>query len=740
MRASLRHNAGLTREHISFEKVALPGQARQMTQAAPPGGVEAEMQPDMFAMAWHALTLLLEPTRLAILFLGVLIGLAIGVLPGLSGIVGMAMLIPFTYNLDNYTAFALLLGMAAVITSSDFITAVLFGVPGHVGAAATVIDGHAMARKGEAGRAFGAGFMASLTGGVIGALMLAVSIPILRPVMLAIGSPELLAFTLFGMSMVATLSGRAPLKGLTAAGLGLMIAMVGSRSQSGTLRWTFDWLYLWDGVPLVPATLGIFALPELAELAVLRTRIAGENVPDIRLSSQWQGVRDVVTHWWLVLRCALLGTGLGAIPGIGSAVIDWIAYGYAQRTERNPETFGTGDVRGVIAPESSNNAKEGGHLVPTIAFGVPAGASMAILLGAFLMHGLTPGPEMLTKHLDVTYTIVWSLTLAHVMGAVICLTGSRWLAQVSRIRAEILLPIIVALVFVAAYEGSHDWGDLFSLFTFGVLGWFMKRLGWPRPPLVLGLVIGAIFERYLYLSTELYGAAWLLHMADIKILGHDVHIPVVLIVLACVGWSLYRPLSQIVFGLVHEFSQVRRHKVNLDSHVAFTLVIIAVIVAAIVSAQDWPQAAKIVPLTACAMALVAACMNLVNELFGARQSAAARGYVDGGVHTGGGAGAAGGALTEMPLALVRARATHFFFWLALFIGMIALIGFIPAIALFVLAYMRFGFGEPWRHAAPCALATALLCWLVFDWALAVVWPPSLIGNAFPALRAAIGLI
>src|SRR6202167_1228578 len=477
------------------------------------------MQPDMLASAFHALQLLLEPTRLMFLFLGVLIGLAIGVLPGLSGIVGLAMLIPFTYNMDEYTAFALLLGMAAVITSSDFITAVLFGVPGHVGAAATVIDGHAMARKGEAGRAFGAGFASSLAGGIVGALVLAVSIPILRPIMLALGSRELLAFTLFGMAMVATLSGRAPLKGLTAAGLGLMIAMVGSRAQSGTLRWTFDWLYLWDGVPLIPATLGLFALPELAELAVTRKRIAGDNAPNINLSSQWEGVRDVARHWWLVLRCAVLGSGLGAIPGIGSAVIDWIAYGYAQRTEKNPETFGTGDGRGVIAAESSNNAKEGGHLVPTIVFGVPAGASMAILLGAFLMHGLTPGPDMLTKQLDVTYTIVWSLTLAHVIGALICLFACPWLARISTVRPEILLPIVLSLVFVAGYEGSHDWGDLYSLMIFGVVGWIMKRLAWPRPPLVVGLVIGGIFERYLYISTSLYGAGWLLRPVVMAVLA-----------------------------------------------------------------------------------------------------------------------------------------------------------------------------------------------------------------------------
>ena len=309
------------------------------------------MPADMASMAWHALTLLLEPARLGILVTGVLIGLAIGVLPGLNGIVGMAMLIPFTYNMDQYTSMALLLGMAAVITSTDFISAVLFGVPGHVGAAATVIDGHQMARNGEAGRAFGAGFASSLAGGLVGAVVLALSIPILRPVLLAIGSPELLAFTLFGLSMVATLSGRAPLKGLTVAGIGLMISMIGSRSESGTLRWTFDTLYLYDGVPLVPAMLGLFAMPELCELAVARKKIAGDHAANINLSNQWEGVRDVGRHWWLVLRCSILGTGLGAIPGIGSAVIDWIAYGYAQRTEKNPETFGSGDVRGVIAPE-----------------------------------------------------------------------------------------------------------------------------------------------------------------------------------------------------------------------------------------------------------------------------------------------------------------------------------------------------------------------------------------------------
>jgi TctA family transporter len=497
--------------------------------------------------------------------------------------------------------------------------------------------------------------------------------------MLAVGSPELLAFTLFGMSMVATLSGRAPLKGLTAAGLGLMIAMVGSRAQSGTLRWTFDWLYLWDGVPLIPATLGIFALPELAELAVSRKRIAGDNAPNIDLSSQWEGVRDVARNWWLVLRCGVLGVGLGAIPGIGSAVIDWIAYGYAQRTEKNAETFGTGDVRGVIAPESSNNAKEGGHLVPTIAFGVPAGASMAILLGAFLMHGLTPGPDMLTRHLDLTYLIVWSLTLAHVIGAIICLACSRWLAQISRIRPEILLPIIIALVFVAAFEGEHDWGDLYSLVFFGVIGWIMKRLGWPRPPMVLGIVVGSIFERYLFISTQLYGWGWLLRWP-------------VLAILACVVWVLYRPLAQIGKTLIEQFrsvgSQAPGFAPRFGAAPAFSLAVIALIVAAIASSANWPHDAKLVPLTACGMALVAAVLNLVNELFGPQQGVVA--FADSGIKVSAQASGDLGVTDDV----VRRRATIFFVWAGGFIGLVALVGFIPAIAVFVFAYMRFGFGEP----------------------------------------------
>jgi TctA family transporter len=678
------------------------------------------MQPDMLASAIHALQLLLEPTRLMVLFLGVVIGLAIGVLPGLSGIVGLAMLIPFTYHLDEYTAFALLLGMAAVITSSDFITAVLFGVPGHVGAAATVIDGHAMAKKGEAGRAFGAGFAASLAGGVVGAIVLGISIPILRPLMLSIGSPELLAFTLFGMSMVATLSGRAPLKGLTAAGLGLMIAMVGSRSQTGTLRWTFGWLYLWDGVPLIPATLGIFALPELCELAVSRRRIAGDNAPNINLSSQWQGVRDVAENWWLVLRCSVLGTGLGAIPGIGSAVIDWIAYGYAQRTEKNSETFGTGDVRGVIAAESATNAREGGALVPTVAFGVPSSAGMAILLGAFLIHGLVPGPEMLTKHLDITYSMVWSIAIANILGSGLCFAFSGQLAKVATLRYTLFMPGVLSLIYIGAFEASRNWGDIFSLMFFGMLGWAMKHFKWPRPPLVLGFILGQVIERYMFISIQRYGISWMLR-------------PFVVVMFIMAGLSLLRPLLADVRthgGVKKMVSQWGHPKFSPEN--IFAAGLLCLFIAMIAASLDWSFAARIIPTIVGTGAILFCSLSLINDVFGLHERAGS-GVVAGKsqkIHMD-----IASKTAHLPTKIILTRGFLFFGWMAGFAACMALIGLIPTVPIFITAFMRLEGREPWKIVIPMAASVVALIYVVFDQLLAIPWPPTLAGMLFPVLHA-----
>src|SRR5215510_7617014 len=463
----------------------------------------------MATSAGKAFVILMDPVRLMYLAAGCIMGLVLGIVPGIGGLAGTAMLLPFTFNMDPYTAFALLLGLGATTATGDPIPAVLFGVPGGAASAATVLDGFPMAKKGEAGRALSAAYMSSLMGGVFGAFLMAISIPILRPVMLFLGSPELLAFSVLGISMVAVLSGNAPLRGLTAGCIGIMIAMIGTDPQSGTLRWTFNSLYLWDGLPLTPLLLGVFALPELCDLLIARTAIATDTSVSNIYKGQWQGVKDCFQHWWLILRCSWIGGGIGSIPGISASVVDWLAYGHALKTEKGANlTFGKGDVRGVIASESSNNAKEGGALVPTVAFGVPGSATMAILLGAFLIHGLVPGPDMLTKNLDITYAMVWSVALANILGAGMCYAFSPQFAKLSILRFSLILPAVLGIVYIGAFEATRQWGDLYSLLIFGLLGWTMKQFKWPRPPLILGVVLGDTIERYLFISVERYGIAW----------------------------------------------------------------------------------------------------------------------------------------------------------------------------------------------------------------------------------------
>src|ERR1700751_4972163 len=288
----------------------------------------------MAAAAGKAFLALIEPHRLMFLMLGCVMGLVLGIVPGIGGLAGTAMLLPFTFGMDPYSAFALLLGLGATTATGDPIPAILFGVPGGAASAATVLDGFPMAKKGEAGRALSAAYMSSMMGGIFGAMLLAVSIPILRPVMLYLGSPELLAFSVLGISMVAVLSGSAPLRGAAAGCLGIMIAMIGSDPQTGTLRWTMDSLYLWDGLPLTPCLLGLFALPELCDLLIARTTISKEIDKDNIYKGQWQGVKDCFENWWLIVRCSWIGGGIGSIPGISASVGGWLPLGHARQNPK----------------------------------------------------------------------------------------------------------------------------------------------------------------------------------------------------------------------------------------------------------------------------------------------------------------------------------------------------------------------------------------------------------------------
>jgi TctA family transporter len=672
----------------------------------------------MLDAAGHALLMLVDPYRLMFLAIGVVMGLILGILPGIGGLAGTALLLPFTFNLDPYTAFALLLGLASTTATGDPIPAVLFGVPGGAGSAATVLDGLPMAKRGEAGRALSACYMSSLLGGLFGAALMALTLPLLRPIMLYIGSPELLAFAAFGISMVAVLSGSAPLRGLAAAGFGIMLAMIGSDPQTGTLRWTLGSLYLWEGLPLVPVVLGLFALPELCDLAITRSAIASKTMYNVT-AGMWQGAKDCFHHWWLVLRCSWIGSALGAVPGIGASIIDWVAYGHAVRTEKGAQqTFGRGDVRGVIAAESSNNAKEGGALVPTVAFGVPGSAGMAILLGAFLIHGLVPGPDMLTKNLSITYSMVWSIALANILGAGLCYLFSGQFARLATLRYTLILPCVLGIIYIGAFQGSRDWGDLFALLFFGVLGWVMKQMKWPRPPLILGIVLGDLIERYMFISVERYGASWLLR-------------PIVFILLAMAIFGLLRPFWQDVKihggikAMVTDFGRPRFKPSNL--FYVFMIVLMGVM---LVEASSWHFSAKLVPTVVGSLAVFFAGLSLFNEVFRRPDSVAA-------------AGMAKGAQSEVqqkihmdlesdtahvPVRTIMIRAAVFFGWLIAFMGSMATIGLIPTVPLFVILYMRSENREPWKLVLPQAIGLTLFIYIVFDQLLTIPWPQTLLGQ------------
>jgi TctA family transporter len=464
---------------------------------------------------FEGLFLVLQWKPLVFMLLGIALGFWVGLLPGLGGATTLALMLPFIYAMQPVEAFAFLLGMHAVVATTGDITSVLFGVPGEATSAATILDGHAMAKKGEAGRALGAALASSLVGAIVGAFALAIAIPVVRPLVLTFGSPELFMLAIVGIAFISSLSSPGPrgmLRGFLAGGFGLLCATVGQDPQAGIARYTFDSLYLWGGLDLVPVLVGIFAIPEIVDLAVRRTSIAG-SLPAGRISQgALEGVRDTFRHFWLTIRCSLIGTFIGIMPGIGGSVAQWMAYGHATQSARTAEErkgFGAGDVRGVLGPGAANNSKEGGSLIPTIAFGVPGSTAMAILLGGFFLVGLVPGPDMLTKHLPVTFSMVWTIVIANIVTVLSCFLFLNQLAKLTAVRAGVLVPVILMLIFVGSYTSNNNYGDILVTLVFGVVGTLMVLAGWPRAPFVLGLVLGKIAENYLYISVARYDAAWL---------------------------------------------------------------------------------------------------------------------------------------------------------------------------------------------------------------------------------------
>lgn len=462
----------------------------------------------MFEAAIEATSLVFVPSRIAWILVGTTVGLLVGLFPGLGGMVGMSILLPFVYGMDPISGIGMLVGMMAVTQTSDTFSCVLLGIPGTVGSQATVVDGYPLARQGQAGRALGAAFAASIAGGIIGAVVLLLIIPIARPLVLSFNTPDLFMLTILGLCLVGVLTRGNALKGVLAGLLGMLASTIGMAPASPSLRFTFGELYLMDGVPLAVVALGMFAVPEL--IALIATRESISRIPISEVGRLREGVRDAWRHKGLVARSGAYGPMLGMIPGVGGSIIDWVVYGITINTSKNKDNFGKGDIRGVIAVESANNSKEGGQLVPTMLFGIPGSGTTAIMLGGLILMGIQPGPAMVEPEgLPILLSIVWSLVIANVFGGLACMSMTGPLSKLTTVNPGKLVPILFVLVVLAAYQSSRHWGDIVAFFAFGAIALVMREFGWPRVPLLIGFVLGQAAERYLYISMGRYGLSWL---------------------------------------------------------------------------------------------------------------------------------------------------------------------------------------------------------------------------------------
>ena len=447
-----------------------------------------------------ALTLLFTIKGIMFLALGTFVGLVFGAIPGLGGTTAIALIIPLTYGMDPEEAITLVGGIMGSVAFGGSISAILLNTPGIAPNAATCFDGYPLAQQGKAGMAIGAAATASSLGGLIGVLILVAVIPIAKQIVLLFGPPEFFALAIMGIGAIALSTGGKFLRGLIAAGIGLALSFVGYDSVSGGIRFTAEYEYLWDGISLVPTLTGLFAISEMINLTIKGGTVAANKGKDIRIDRVMDGVKMVFKHYPIVFRGSAIGAFIGAIPGVGGTVASFLSYASVVQTSKEPETFGKGNIIGVIAPESANNAKDGGALIPTLAFGIPGSAEMAIFLGILILHGMEPGPMLLIEHEGKIFSLILALAIACVLASVVGLISARALRLITLVDVHILVPAVVSVALVGVYALHSNINDVVLSLVFGAIGYLMIRYDYPRITLVIALVLGKLSEQSFHQS------------------------------------------------------------------------------------------------------------------------------------------------------------------------------------------------------------------------------------------------
>jgi putative tricarboxylic transport membrane protein len=651
------------------------------------------------------------------MLVGIFIGFWVGILPGLGGAATLALMLPFIYTMDPTSAFAFLLGSNAVTATTGDITSILFGVPGEGTTASTIVDGHPMAKNGEAGRALGAALMSSLIGAIFGAFVLALAIPVAAPLVLSIGSPEFFMLALLGITFVGSLSGGNITKGLMAGGLGLVISTVGLDPIRGIPRFTFEGvlgqgpsIFLWDGISLIAVTIGLFAIPEIIDLAIKGTSIAREKVE--KLGGVMEGVKDAFRHWWLVLKCSALGAYVGILPGVGGGTAQWVAYAYAVQSSPNKERFGKGAVEGVLGPGAANNSTRGGDLITTVAFGIPSSVSTAILFGAFLIQGIVPGPDMLNpaKHLTLTFSFVWIIIVANIITVAVCFLFLKQLAKITNIRGVLLIPFLLLLIYLGGFTVKNSFGDMIMVLIFGALGWLMVQFDWQRPPLLVGLVLGTITERNFWISTRAYGADWLLHPGVLVI---------AVLIVAAIAYSVRQIWHAKKAGLAAsempeqtpepDITMLRGPVYRPLFALFFVALFIYVLREAYFEILPMEERAALFPLVIGVPCLALALLAFGQELFNTLRRDADK-------------TTAAEINAPIETAVARDRVFTIVAWILGFFVAIWLLGFVIAVPVASFLYFRLAGGEKWSVSVPLSLAAGAIFYGLFDYILHLPFP------------------
>lgn len=447
----------------------------------------------MFDMFVTGFSMIANPMAYLLILIGSILGIFFGAVPGMTSSMGIALVLPITYSMGIVEGMAILLGIYIGSISGGLITAILFNIPGTPASIATTFDGYPMAKRGEGGKALRVGMFYSFLGGMISLLILFYVSPPLAKFALKFGPVEYFSIGILSLTLIASLSGDDLVKGLISAMIGVALTTIGMAPIDSVKRYTFGIAALDGGVQLLPVLIGVYAILEILKSAERSNDGYGE-IPTFKAKGLGVSLREFKQQFVNLVRSSLIGTGIGILPGLGATISNILAYSIAKDSSKYPEKFGTGIVDGLVASETANNAVSGGAMIPMLTMGIPGDAGTAMLLAAFMLHGITPGPLLFREHGPVVYSIFAILIVANVFTLLIEMYGLKVFLKLLDIPKQFLYPIIIVLATIGAYGLNNRLFDVLCIFIFAVLGYVLDKNEFPLAPLVLGFVIGPIIE------------------------------------------------------------------------------------------------------------------------------------------------------------------------------------------------------------------------------------------------------